>query len=74
MGKTGGNDPGGAGRAERQSVCAGAGPQRGFDGSFYRQTIYEKNADERRSPASITKIMTLILIFDAIDVGKIRLM
>ena len=37
------------------------------------QTIYEKNADERRSPASITKIMTLILIFDAIDVGKIRL-
>ena len=30
------------------------------------QTIYEKNADERRSPASITKIMTLILIFDAI--------
>ena len=37
------------------------------------QTIYEKNADERRSPASITKIMTLILIFDAIDEGKIRL-
>lgn len=37
------------------------------------QTIYEKNADERRSPASITKIMTLILIFDAIDAGKIRL-
>ena len=28
--------------------------------------IYEKNADERRSPASITKIMTLILIFDAL--------
>lgn len=37
------------------------------------QTIYEKNADERRSPASITKIMTLILIFDAIEAGKIRL-
>ena len=37
------------------------------------QTIYEKNADEQRSPASITKIMTLILIFDAIDAGKIRL-
>lgn len=37
------------------------------------QIIYEKNADERRSPASITKIMTLILIFDAIDEGKIRL-
>ncbi|HBM48218.1 MAG TPA: D-alanyl-D-alanine carboxypeptidase [Lachnoclostridium sp.] len=37
------------------------------------ETIYEKNADEQRSPASITKIMTLILIFDAIDEGKIRL-
>lgn len=37
------------------------------------QVIYEKNADEQRSPASITKIMTLILIFDAIDAGKIKL-
>lgn len=37
------------------------------------QVIYEKNPDEPRSPASITKIMTLILIFDAIDSGKIRM-
>jgi len=37
------------------------------------QVIYEKNADERRSPASITKIMTLILIFDALESGKIKL-
>ena len=37
------------------------------------QIIYEKNGEEQRSPASITKIMTLILIFDAIDAGKIRL-
>ncbi len=37
------------------------------------QVIYEKNADEQRSPASITKIMTLILIFDAIDQGKIAM-
>lgn len=37
------------------------------------QVIYEKNADERRSPASITKIMTLILIFDALEAGKIKL-
>lgn len=35
--------------------------------------ICEKNADEPRNPASVTKIMTLILIFDAIDEGKIRL-
>ncbi|MGN0298327.1 MAG: D-alanyl-D-alanine carboxypeptidase family protein [Lachnospiraceae bacterium] len=35
--------------------------------------IYEKNADTILSPASITKIMTLILIFDAISDGKINL-
>lgn len=37
------------------------------------QIIYEKNADEQRSPASITKIMTLILIFDALESGKIKM-
>jgi len=37
------------------------------------QVIYEKNADEQLHPASITKIMTLLLIFDAIDAGKIKL-
>lgn len=35
--------------------------------------IFEKNADEPRNPASVTKIMTLILIFDALQSGKIRL-
>ena len=30
------------------------------------QVIYEKDADTSLHPASITKIMTLILIFDAI--------
>ncbi|MCD8379317.1 MAG: D-alanyl-D-alanine carboxypeptidase [Lachnospiraceae bacterium] len=35
------------------------------------QVIYEKNAAERRSPASITKIMTLLLIFEALSEGKI---
>lgn len=34
--------------------------------------IYENNADEVLSPASITKIMTLILIFDALESGKIN--
>ena len=37
------------------------------------QVIYEKNATERRSPASITKIMTLLLIFDALSEGKVSL-
>lgn len=37
------------------------------------QVIYEINGDEKRSPASITKIMTLILIFDALESGKIQM-
>lgn len=37
------------------------------------QIIYEKDAKERLSPASITKIMTLILIFEALDSGKIAM-
>lgn len=35
--------------------------------------IYEKNADEKLPPASVTKVMTILLIFDAIDSGKIKL-
>lgn len=35
--------------------------------------IYEKDKDTRRSPASITKIMTLILIFDALEKGTLKL-
>jgi D-alanyl-D-alanine carboxypeptidase (penicillin-binding protein 5/6) len=35
--------------------------------------IYEKNAHEKLHPASITKIMTLILIFDALAKGQISL-
>ena len=35
--------------------------------------IFSRDPDTRRSPASITKIMTLILIFDAIQNGKLHL-
>lgn len=37
------------------------------------QVIYAKDADTRRSPASITKIMTLILIFDALENGSLHM-
>lgn len=37
------------------------------------QVVYEKNAEERRSPASITKIMTLLIIFDYLENGKVTL-
>lgn len=37
------------------------------------QIIFEQNATERRSPASITKIMTLLLTFEQIEAGEINL-
>lgn len=37
------------------------------------EIIYEKNKDERLHPASITKIMTMLLIFEAIDEGRFKL-
>ena len=35
--------------------------------------LYEKNADESRPIASITKIMTLLLAFEALEAGKVSL-
>ena len=38
-----------------------------------KDVIKEKNAHERLSPASVTKIMSILLILEAIDSGKIKL-
>ena len=35
--------------------------------------LYEKNADEQRPIASITKVMTLLLTFQALEAGKVSL-
>lgn len=37
------------------------------------QVLFEKNPHERRNPASVTKIMTLIIAFDAIRAGKAQM-
>ena len=37
------------------------------------QVICEQDADTRRSPASITKIMTLLIIFEHLKSGRIHL-
>ena len=34
--------------------------------------LYEQNAHERLAPASVTKVMTMLVIMEAIDAGKIR--
>ena len=33
--------------------------------------LLEKNADDRREPASVTKVMTLLLVMEALDAGQI---
>ena len=35
--------------------------------------LYEKNAHEQRACASITKVMTLTLVMEAVDSGKIHM-
>lgn len=37
------------------------------------KVIYEKNADQQFAPASVTKIMTMLLAMEAIDDGRITL-
>ncbi|NLT13490.1 MAG: D-alanyl-D-alanine carboxypeptidase [Clostridiales bacterium] len=37
------------------------------------RVIYEKNADEKLEPASVTKVMTVLLVIEAIESGKITL-
>ena len=36
------------------------------------KVLYEKNPDEKLPPASVTKIMTLLLIYDAVDRGALK--
>ena len=36
------------------------------------EILYEQNADEALPPASVTKVMTLLLIMEAIEEGKIK--
>ncbi len=37
------------------------------------QILYAKNADESLPPASVTKVMTLLLIMEAVDAGRLAL-
>lgn len=36
------------------------------------KVLYEQNADEALPPASVTKVMTLLLVMEAIEAGKIK--
>ena len=40
---------------------------------YTKKILYESNADEKLAPASITKIMSLLLVMEAIEEGKLTL-
>ena len=68
--ETGAAEKAGTGAAEKAKAAAAtadsvtiSAPSAVLMEASTGQVIYEKNPDEQRSPASITKIMTLILIF-----------
>ncbi len=76
--ENGGNQAAAAGGTAETTAEASPGPEIAAPSAVLMeastgQVIYEKNADQQRSPASITKIMTLILIFDALESGKITM-
>ena len=37
------------------------------------EILYEKNSHEHNYPASITKVMTALLVFEAVDAGRLKL-
>ena len=56
--------------------AAAAGPEVGGKSALLMDlatgtVLYEKNAHEKLAPASVTKVMTMLLIMEAIDSGKI---
>lgn len=65
-----------------QVLAVSAAPEDAFDLSsdsavlMEQETgtvLYEKDAHSRRSPASVTKVMTLLLIAEAVDSGALQL-
>ena len=54
-----------------------AGPIRAKSAILYdldrRVVLYEQNADARVPPASLTKILSMYLVFDAVEDGRVSL-
>ena len=59
-------------------VCAAAGPTVSAKGVILMErrtgrVLYEENADEKLPIASVTKVMTLLLVCEALEAGSISL-
>lgn len=68
--------PGAAAKAAQEPLEAGtpfklSSPSVILTEASTGQVIFEKNADERRPVASVTKVMTILLTLEAIDEGRI---
>lgn len=64
------NTPGSSGENDSMGITAKAAV---LIENHSGRILYEKSKDKELIPASITKIMTLLLIFDAVKAGKISL-
>lgn len=67
-----GSDDAGADGADGKG--GGAGACRAVehsDGKTTGEVLYEDNADEKLRPASVTKVMTLLLVMEALEDGRI---
>jgi len=63
---------------ETEEVFTGVAPEISSPSALLleRETgvvIFEKNADEPREPASVTKVMTILLVMEALEAGTITL-
>lgn len=59
--------------AENQAAVEISAPSAVLMEASTGTVIYEKDADTARPPASVTKVMTMLLIFDALEAGSIKL-
>lgn len=63
------------------AATIGAGPASAYNPPFAAlvvdvktgQVLHEENADARRFPASLTKVMTLYMLFEQLEAGRLRL-
>ena len=62
-----------AGEEQNESAVEITAPSAVLMESSTGTVIFEKDADTARPPASVTKVMTMLLIFDALADGSISL-
>lgn len=65
--------PGSADAAKRKPVRKAGGYSSIVIDAATGRVLHEDDADQQRYPASLTKMMTLYMIFEALDAGKVKM-